>query len=135
MENRNEFLQTLEEDGKLYAHFFTHPNYPGYYGVLVREMTPEYIYYWLPDSPISSFHQSFSLVVSDSDFLDYIEDMYKEQMPGPRYLKTLYKIDDVSHPEEWLCSFKTWKQENIRLNRVKWLEQYPWVLSTKAERF
>jgi hypothetical protein len=135
METRNEFLQTLEEDGKLWAHFFTHHNFPGYYGVLVREKTPEYIYYWLPDGPISSFELSFSMVVPDIDFMDYIEDMFPEQMKGPRYLKTLYKIDDVSHPEEWLVDFKTWKQESIRLSRTKWLEQYPWVLSTKAERF
>ena len=134
MASRSEFLQNLEEDGKQYAHFFSHDLHPGYYGLLIRERTPEYIYYWLPQSPISGYFLAFSLEISDLSFEDYISEVYCEKLEAP-YLRLLYKIDDISSREKWIGLFKTWKQEKIRLNRVKWLEQYPWVLSTKSERF
>jgi hypothetical protein len=134
METRNELLPNLEEDGKHYAHFFTHNSYPGYYGVWVRERTPEYINMWMPESPLAGYNLAFSIEMPDTEFSEYMAEVYPEQIDVP-FLKVLCLIEDVSDPQKWVTGFKQWKQEKIRLNRVKWLEQYPWVVSTPSKKF
>ena len=47
MQDLTEQLANLEQDGKQYAHFLTHPRTPGYYAVWVREQTPQYVQLWL----------------------------------------------------------------------------------------
>ncbi|MDB5282412.1 MAG: hypothetical protein JWO06_1487 [Bacteroidota bacterium] len=130
MKDIKEFLENLDDDGKHYAHFFTHPEHPGYYGIWIRERTPEYIQHWLPVSPLAGFTLAFSFEMTDTGFRDYMLQVYTDHVPV-NFLKTMCRIDDNSNPEQWINGFKAWKQESIRANRVKWLEQYPWVVSNQ----
>ena len=130
MKDIKEILGDLDEDGKHYAHFFTHPVHPGYYGILVRERTPEYIRLWLPESSLSDFTLTFSFEMNDTDFRDYMLEIYTDQVEVAG-LKKMCRIDDDSNPEQWMANFKAHKQEKILNNRVKWLEQYPWVISNQ----
>jgi len=123
-----EFLQELEEDGIQYAHFFSHPAHPGYYGVLIRERTPEYIRYWLPHGPLREYSLAFSLPVDDADFLEYMTEQYTDQKEV-KVLQYLFRIDQVTNPERWIDGLKTWKQERIRQERASKLEQYPWEVT------
>ena len=130
MKDIKEILDNLDDDGKHYAHFFTHPAYPGYFGVWVRERTPEYIQLWLPESPLAGFTLAFSFEMSDTGFRDYMLEVYTDHVEV-NFLKKMCRIDDGSTPQQWIAGFKNHKQEKIRLNRVKWLEQYPWVISNQ----
>ncbi len=134
MKDINEILLNLEEDGLQYAHFLTHPDYPGYYGIWVRERTPEYVKLWLPSGPLSAYSLAFSLEVSDISFYDYMAEIFPEQVEV-NLLKVLYKIDDVSNSAKWSNNFRVWKQEKTRLERAKVLEQYPWVINAPSKLF
>jgi hypothetical protein len=125
-----EKLEALEEDGKQYAHFFTHAEKPGYYGVWIRERTPEYINVWLPHSPLAGYTLALSVEVSDASFCDYLSEIFTTQLEV-KFLKKLYLIENFNkeQAQKWVLDFKNWKQEKIRMNRVKWLEQYPWVVN------
>jgi hypothetical protein len=125
MQSIQETLSSLKEDGILYAHFFINPAYPDYYGVWVKERTPEYITTWLPHSQISNYKLAFSVEMPDSSFFDYLKETYKDQIEV-RYLKAIFKIGDLYDPQMLVKDFKEWKQEKIRLNRSKWLEQCLW---------
>lgn len=132
MQDITEQLANLEEDGKQYAHFLTHPQKPGYYAVLVREKTPDYVQLWLQQSNISDYNLALSVEMPDGAFADYISELYPDQIEV-RILKKLYHIEnlDPKLAKHLAESFPAWKQEKIRLHRVKWLEQFPWVVSTQ----
>src|SRR5580658_3412180 len=98
MQDISEQLESLEKDGKQYAHFFTHPQNPGYYGVWVRERTPEYIKLWLPHSPLEGYKLALSVEMCDSGFCDYIAELFPDQLEV-RFLKTLYRIDNLTLEE------------------------------------
>jgi hypothetical protein len=135
MQDINERLDSLDEDGKQYAHFFSHPDHPGYYGVWVRERTPEYVSVWLPESPMAGYKLELSIEMHDDTFCDYMAEMFPEQK-SVHFLKTLYCMGSLN-PETvntWAnISFKQWRQEKIRINRVKWLSQYPWVTKDRMQ--
>ena len=133
MHDINEQLESLEEDGKQYAHFFAHPVHAGYYGVWVRERTPEYINMWLPHSPLAGYTLAFSVEMPDATFCDYITELYPEQL-HVSFLKRLFKIEGLTDDKvhQLATDFRTWKQESIRLNRVKWLQQYPWLVTATS---
>jgi hypothetical protein len=132
MQDITEQLANLEEDGKQYAHFLTHPQNPEYYAVLVREKTPEYVQLWLQQSNISEYKLALSVEMPDAAFVDYISELFTDQL-DVRVLKKVYRIDDLNlkQANQLAESFPAWKQEKIRLHRVKWLEQFPWVVSTQ----
>ena len=134
MQDITEQLDGLEQDGKQYAHFFSSPDHPGYYGVWIRERTPEYVSVWLPESPMAGYKLELSIEMADDTFCDYISEMFPDQK-SVHFLKTLYAIDNLNLEiaNAWVASFKTWKQEKIRMNRVKWLSQYPWVTKERME--
>jgi len=134
MQDITEQLDALEQDGKQYAHFLSSPDHPGYYGLWIRARTPEYLSIWLPESPMAGYKLEFSVEMPDDTFSDYISEMYPEQK-SVHFLKTLYAIDNVNLEiaTAWTNSFKEWKQEKIRLNRVKWLSQYPWVTKQRMQ--
>lgn len=127
-----EKLGELEEDGVQYAHFFSHPAHPGYYGIMVRERTPEYIRTWLPYGPLREYTLELSLPVDDAEFRDYILATYPEQVEA-KTLQKLCLIGDLSNPEKWVDGFKVWKQEQIRQSRASLLEQYPWVVTPEKK--
>jgi len=134
MQDITEQLESLEQDGKQYAHFLSHPGKPGYYGVWIRESTPEYVALWLPHSPLAGYNLELSIEMPDDTFCDYISEMFPVQLPV-HFLKTLYAIDEfnLGVVNTWAVNFKSWKQEKIRLNRVKWLESYPWVTKSRMQ--
>ena len=123
MQDIQELLINLEEDGKCYAHFFAHPAHPGYYGIWVRERTPEYTRHWLPGGPLAGYTLVFSLEMPDTSFTDYMLETHTDHVEA-NFIKVLCRIDDICNSEQWLNGFKAWKQEKIRLERVQWLEQY-----------
>ena len=135
MQDITEQLHNLEADGKQYAHFFSHPNHPGYYGIMIRERTPEYVSLWLPQGPLAGYQLELSIEMPDDTFCDYIAEMFPNQQPV-HFLKTLYAIGNLNLDivNTWATNFKQWKQEKIRLNRVKWLEQYPWVMKERMQQ-
>ncbi len=132
MQDIVEQLANLEQDGKQYAHFLTHPKLPNYYAVWVRERTPEYIRLWLQQSALEGYSLALSIEMPDATFCDYISELFPEQL-SLRNLKMLYHIEDLTQQKanELAENFRTWKQEKIRLHRAKWLEQYPWVVASK----
>ena len=132
MQDITELLTTLEQDGKQYAHFLTNPQRPGYYAVWVRERTPEYIQLWLQQSQLEGYILTLSIEMPDVEFCDYISELFPEQL-SLRNLKNLYHIKnlDIEMATKLATDFKAWKQEKIRLHRVKWLEQYPWVVNSQ----
>jgi len=134
MQDITEKLEGLEQDGKQYAHFFSHPDHPGYYGLWIRERTPEYVSVWLPESPLAGYQLELSIEMPDDTFTDYISELFPEQK-SVSFLKTLYSIEnlDLDLAKAWAVAFKVWKQEKIRLNRVKWLESYPWVTKSRMQ--
>ena len=123
MQDIKEFLDNLEEDGKHYAHFFSHPNYPGYYGIWMRERTPEYMKHWLPYSSLKGYSLVLSIEMHDTTFCDYMLELYPEQVEVS-HLKVLSRIDDLSKTQEWINGFKAWKQNRIGLERKEFLQQY-----------
>lgn len=133
MQDITEQLERLEEDGKQYAHFFAHPIYTGYYGIWIRERTPEYIRLWLPHSPLAGYTLVHSVEMPDATFCDYIAGLFPDHL-NVSFLKKLYKIENLSQDKVFQLAhdFKTWKQESIRINRVKWLQQYPWLVSVSG---
>lgn len=132
MQDINEQLASLEQDGKQYAHFITHPQYPGFYAVWVRESTPEYIQLWLQQSSLEGSKLALSVEMPDAAFCDYLAELFKEQLEV-RQMKKLYHIKnlDLTLANKLAADFPAWKQEKIRLHRVKWLQQYPWNVSTE----
>ena len=134
MQDINEQLTNLEQDGKQYAHFITYPQHAGYYAVLVRESTPEYMQLWLQQSTLTGSVLALSIEMPDAAFCDYLSDLFREQLEV-RQLKKLYHIKnfDATLVNKLATDFPAWKQEKIRLNRVKWLQQYPWVVNTEIE--
>ena len=132
MQDIIEQLSCLEQDGKQYAHFLTHPQRPGYYAVCVREHTPEYMRLWLQQSNLEGYTLSLSVEMPDGAFVDYISELYPDQLEI-RGLKKLYLIENLNleQANQLAKDFPAWKQEKIRLHRVKWLEQFPWVVSTQ----
>jgi hypothetical protein len=134
MRNTTEQLESLEQDGIQYAHFFSHPSQPGYYGILIREWTPEYVSLWLPLGPLAGYKLELSINMPDDTFCDYISQLFPQQKQVP-VLKTLYAINDINLEiaTAWAHTFKVWKQERILANRVKWLSQYPWVTKDRME--
>jgi hypothetical protein len=133
VEDITEKLQNLEEDGKQYAHFFCSPNHPGYYGIWIRERTPEYVKMWLPHSPLAGYTLAFSIEMHDATFCDYIAELYPEHL-NVSFLKRLYLINGLTETgtQKLAHDFIAWNQEKTRLNRVKWLQQYPWLVSTTS---
>lgn len=132
MESLEEKLQELEEDGLQYAHFFTHPAHPGYYGIMVRVRTPEYIRMWLPYGPLKDYSLQFSLPVDDADFLEYIMETYTDQVPV-KTLQALCRIDNLENPEILLPDFLDWKLEQERQQREEALQQYPWQVTPERK--
>ncbi len=134
MEDISEKLQNLEEDGKQYAHFFSNSNYPGYYGIWIRERTPEYVQLWLPHSPLAGYTLAFSIEMSDTTFCEYIAELFPEQL-HVIFLKRLYLIEGLNQENVHKLShdFAVWNLEKIRLSRVKWLQQYPWLVSVPSQ--
>ncbi len=132
MQDITEQLAGLEQDGKQYAHFLTHPQWPEYYAVLVREKTPEYVQLWLQQSNLTGYSLVLSVEMPDAAFTDYLSELYPEQLEV-RNLKKLYHIENLTLElaSQLAKDFPAWKQEKIRLHRVKWLEQFPWVVSTQ----
>ena len=135
MQDINEQLESLEQDGIQYAHFLSHPDRPGYYGILIRERTPEYISLWLPGGPLAGYKLELSIEMPDDAFCDYIAELFPNQR-YVRVLKTLYAMGEINLDlvHAWAYTFKIWKQEKIRLNRAKWLESYPWVTKERMEQ-
>lgn len=131
-EQLQEILQNLEEDGIQYAHFFSHPAHSGYYGIMVRERTPEYIRTWLPHGPLREYSLELSLAVDDASFKDYMLALYPDQIQV-KDLHSLCRIENISNTQKWIDGFKAWKQEQIRLSRVKFLEQYPWEVTAEKK--
>lgn len=121
-----ELLAGLEEDGKHYAHFLTNAKYPGYYGILIRERTPEFIHHWLPESDLKDYKLAFSFEMNDMEFRDYMLEQYTDQIPV-KNLKAVCRIDNVNNPQQWIKDFKAYKQQSILNDRTRILEQYPWV--------
>ena len=134
MQDITEQLESLEQDGIQYAHFFSHPDHPGFYGMLIREWTPEYVNLWLPTGALAGYKLELSIDMPDDTFCDYISELFPIQK-SVRVLKTLYAIDDLdlNIATAWTHTFKVWKQERILANRVKWLSQYPWVTKDRME--
>jgi hypothetical protein len=132
MQDITEQLANLEEDGKQYAHFLTHPENPEYYAVLVREKTPEYVQLWLQQSNLAAYTLALSVEMPDAAFTDYLSELFPGQLEI-RGLKKLYHIENLDQKKavQLATGFPAWKQEKIRLHRVKWLEQFPWVVSTQ----
>ena len=135
MQDITEQLESLEQDGIQYAHFFSHPDQPGYYGMLIREWTPEYVSLWLPSGPLAGYKLELSIDMPDDTFCDYISELFPNQK-SVHVLRTLYAIEDlnVEIAKAWTHTFKAWKQEKILANRVKWLSQYPWVTKDRMEQ-
>ncbi|HWB61929.1 MAG TPA: hypothetical protein VG603_00355, partial [Chitinophagales bacterium] len=92
--------------------------------------TPAYVEKWLPTGPLAEYSLAFSIEMNDTSFNEYLDQTFPTQIKTPM-LKVLYKIDDTRNPVYLADSFKAWKQEKVRLNRVKWLEQYPWVVTVQ----
>ena len=132
MQDIAEQLANLEEDGKQYAHFLTHPKRPDYYAVWIRERTPEYIRLWLQQSALEGYSLALSVEMPDAAFCDYISELFPEQL-SLRSLKMLYHIKNLNQEkaDQLAVNFAGWKQEKIRLHRAKWLEQYPWVVASR----
>ena len=132
MQDITEQLASLEQDGKQYAHFLTNPQRPDYYAVWVRDRTPEYMRLWLQEGGLEGYTLALSIEMFDSEFCDYISELCPEQL-ALRNVKRLYRIKNLTleMAQKLATDFKAWKQEKIRLNRVKWLEQYPWVTNTQ----
>jgi hypothetical protein len=132
MQDITEQPANLEQDGKQYAHFLTHPQRPDYYAVWVREKTSEYIQLCLQQSSLAGYTLALSIEMPDATFVDYISEFFHEQMQL-RNVKNLYHIKNLTldSANQLAADFPVWKQEKIRLHRVKWLEQFPWVVSTQ----
>jgi len=132
MQDLTEQLANLEQDGKQYAHFLTHPRTPGYYAVWVREQTPQYVQLWLQQSNLEGYTLSLSVEMPDAAFIDFISELFPDQLEA-RNVKKLFRIDNLNHElaAQMAHDFRAWKQEKIRLHRAKWLEQFPWVVSTQ----
>ena len=135
MQDITEKLQSLDVDGKQYAHFFAHVNQPGDYGIWVRERTPEYVSLWLAHGPLAGYKLELSIEMSDATFCDYMAELFPTQK-SVHFLKTMYAMPALNQElaNTWAAEFKNWKQEKIRLNRVKWLESYPWVMKATAQQ-
>ncbi|MBL0310212.1 MAG: hypothetical protein IPP77_11205 [Bacteroidetes bacterium] len=128
-EELQDMLQNLDEDGIQYAHFLGNHEHPGYFGVMVRERTPEYIKKWLPHDNLKDYSLALSIPVDDAEFLDYMLQTYTDQIDVP-VLRKLCKLEGTSNPQKFVDGFHAWRQERIRVKREKFLSQYPWEVTS-----
>ena len=83
---------------------------------------------------MAGYKLELSVEMPDDTFSDYLSEMFPDQK-SVHFLKTLYAIDylNLEIATAWTKTFLVWRQEKIRLNRVKWLSQYPWVTKQRMQ--